>query len=295
MVKSLVGVRATPAARRWWALTTIGVAGAMTIGCTERVARGRELYLQHGCAVCHGQSGRGDGPAAKTLTPPPRDFASPRHFRQGASEEAIADSIANGVEAPGSQMPPFSHISEGDRKLIAAWIVSLQHQDSGDAAPAADRTAAGSAVPAANVSAADSIAIRDAWVRAPPPNVVTSAAYATIENASDREMTLIAVTVTQAQRAELHTMGAATPRDAGTPSAGAPAALPMGGMRAVQGLPIPARGMASLAPGGTHVMLFDVAPSLSAGATVTMTFTFDNGQTQTANAIVRPPSATGPR
>ena len=108
--------------------------------------------------------------------------------------------------------------------------------------------------------------------------------------------TLIAVTVTQAQRAELHTMGAAaTPTDAGTPSAGAPAALPMGGMRAVQGLPIPARGMASLAPGGTHVMLFDVAPPLAAGATVTMTFTFDNGQTQTANAIVRPPSATGPR
>ena len=215
---------------------------------------------------------------------------------QGASEEAIADSIANGVDAPGSQMPPFSHISEGDRKLIAAWIVSLQRQDSGDAAPAADRPAAGSAVPPASVSAAaGSIAIRDAWVRATPPNVVTSAAYATIENASDREITLIAVTVTQAQRAELHTMGAATPRDAGTPSAGAPAAPPMGGMRAVQGLPIPARGKASLAPGGTHVMLFDVAPSLTAGATVTMTFTFDNGQTQTANAIVRPPSATGPR
>lgn len=291
------GVRATPAPRRWWALTAIGVAGAMTIGCTERVARGRELYQQHGCAVCHGQSGRGDGPAAKTLTRPPRDFASPQHFVQGASEEDIADSIANGVDAPGSQMPPFSHISEDDRKLIAAWIVSLQHQESGDAAPAADRTAAGSAVSAASVSAtAGTIAIRDAWVRATPPNVATSAAYATIENATDRETTLIAVTVTQAQRAELHTMeAAATPRDAATSSAGAPPAPPMGGMRAVQGLRIPARGIASLVPGGTHVMLFDVAPSLAAGATVRMTFTFDNGQTQTANAIVRPPDATGPR
>ncbi len=285
------------AARRWRALTTIGVMGAMSIACTDRVARGRELYLQHGCAVCHGQSGRGDGPAAKTLTPPPRDLASPRHLVQGTSEQAIADSIATGVDAPGSQMPPFSHISEDDRKLIAAWIVSLQHQDSGGAAPAADRPAAGSAVPAASVSAAaGAIAIRDAWVRATPPNVATSAAYATIENASDREMTLIAVTVTQAQRAELHTMEAvASPRDAGTPSARAAAAPPMGGMRAVQGLRIPARGIASLAPGGTHVMLFDVAPSLAAGATVTMTFTFDNGQTQTANAIVRPTGATGPR
>jgi periplasmic copper chaperone A len=272
MVKSLMGVRATPAARRSWTLTAIGVAGAMTIGCTDRVARGRELYLQHGCAVCHGQSGRGDGPASKTLTPPPRDLANPQHLRQGASEEAIADSIANGIDAPGSQMPPFSHISEGDRKLIAAWIVSLQHQDGGNAAPAAG-----------------TIAIRDAWVRATPPSVVTSAAYATIENTSDGEMTLIAVTVAQAQRAELHTMGAAaTTRDTDTP-------LSMGGMRAVKGLPIPARGIVSLAPGGTHVMLFDVAPALAAGASVTMTFSFANGQTQTANAIVRPPSATGPR
>lgn len=290
-------IRARPAARTWGALTTIGVAGAMTIGCNDRVTRGRELYLQHGCAVCHGQSGRGDGPAAKTLTSPPRDFSSPRHLVQGASEEAVANSIANGVDAPGSQMPPFSHIPEDDRKLIAAWIVSLQQQDRRDAAPAGDRAAAGSAVPAASASpAAGTISIRDAWVRATPPNVLTSAAYATIENASDAEMTLIAVTVTQAKRAELHTMGAAaTPGDAGTPPAGAPAALSMGGMRAVQRLPIPARGIASLAPGGTHVMLFDVAPPLAAGATVTMTFTFDNGQTKTANAIVRPLSATGPR
>ena len=213
MVKSLMGVRATPAARKWCALTTIGVAGAMTIGCTDRVARGRELYLQHGCAVCHGQSGRGDGPAAKTLTPPPRDFASPRHLVQGASEEAIADSIANGVDAPGSQMPPFSHISEGDRKLIAAGSSRCNVRIAGTPRPPPIGTAAASAVPAASVSAAaGSIAIRDAWVRATPPNVGTSAAYATIENASDREMTLIAVTVTQAQRAELHTMGAAPRR-----------------------------------------------------------------------------------
>lgn len=35
------------------------------------LARGKELYAQE-CSACHGALGHGDGPVARTLTPPPR-------------------------------------------------------------------------------------------------------------------------------------------------------------------------------------------------------------------------------
>lgn len=102
---------------------------ACTLGaaaCADRsVARGQQLYTEHGCAVCHGAGGRGDGPSAKRLDAPPRDFADVRSYRQGSSQGNIAGSIRNGA---GAAMPPFRDISESEASDIAAWIVSLQQQ-----------------------------------------------------------------------------------------------------------------------------------------------------------------------
>ena len=42
---------------------------------------GRVLYATNGCGACHGQEGKGDGPIAKTLTPPPRDFRDGASFK----------------------------------------------------------------------------------------------------------------------------------------------------------------------------------------------------------------------
>jgi cytochrome c oxidase cbb3-type subunit 2 len=41
-------------------------------------SRGRQVYEKH-CVECHGESGKGDGPAAMTLVPHPRDFTSGRY------------------------------------------------------------------------------------------------------------------------------------------------------------------------------------------------------------------------
>jgi high-affinity iron transporter len=97
----------------------------VTTACTDRAARGRDLYAKHGCAVCHGRGGRGDGPAARTLNPPPRDLTDARHYKEGSSENAIAASIRQGVTGSAT-MPAFTNLSQEDAQAIAAWIVSLQ-------------------------------------------------------------------------------------------------------------------------------------------------------------------------
>jgi len=42
---------------------------------SEVMVRGRALFQAH-CSVCHGQAGRGDGPAAAGLNPKPADLTS---------------------------------------------------------------------------------------------------------------------------------------------------------------------------------------------------------------------------
>jgi periplasmic copper chaperone A len=231
------------------------LAALVTAGCTDRVDAGRQLYMTHGCAVCHGSGGRGDGPSAARLAVPPTDFAKVDQYRNGSSAEDIAATIRYGPGTPGP-MPPYAHISEEDARLLAAWIVSLQ-----GAPPAA--------------AAASGIAVRDAWVRESSATRTVSSGYLTIDNRAAHDLALIGVAVEGAGRAELHTVvqdGDAV-------------------MRPVDSLTIPARSSVELAPGGTHVMLFDVNPPLVAGNAATMTLTFGHNQQETVRAVVRPLAA----
>ena len=90
------------------------------------VAAGAALYLNHGCAVCHGQNGQGDGPVASTLQPAPRDFSDPTTYKNGRTVKSIAKSINWGVAGSESVMPAFPHIPGDDRVKIAFFINSLQ-------------------------------------------------------------------------------------------------------------------------------------------------------------------------
>jgi high-affinity iron transporter len=40
----------------------------------EALKRGAELYAKN-CALCHGKTGKADGPVARSLKPAPRDFS----------------------------------------------------------------------------------------------------------------------------------------------------------------------------------------------------------------------------
>lgn len=84
------------------------------------VDRGRAVYEDQ-CAVCHGESGRGDGPGAVALNPRPADFRI--HLAAGHTDAQLFDWVSNGYA--GSAMPVFkSQLSETDRWNALNYIRS---------------------------------------------------------------------------------------------------------------------------------------------------------------------------
>jgi periplasmic copper chaperone A len=124
------------------------------------------------------------------------------------------------------------------------------------------------------------IAIGDAWVRESTAARTSSSGYVRIVNRTDRPMALVRVSVAGVAGAQLHAM---VDRQGRTE------------MRPLSRLTIPANALVDLAPGGTHIMLTDIARPLTVGRTVEMRLTFDDGGTRTVRAVVRPLSAMSAR
>ncbi len=113
--------------------------------------------------------------------------------------------------------------------------------------------------------------VDDAWVRLAPVPGRPSAGYLVVHGG--REPTrLLAVDSSAAGATELHrsmTEGGSS----ATPGTG----MAMVTMRPVDGIDVPAGGTATLAPGGYHLMLFGVAPQITAGGTMPLTVRFAKG------------------
>lgn len=118
---------------------------------------------------------------------------------------------------------------------------------------------------------AGDITVVEAWARATPPGAKSGAAYFSFKNsgAADR---LIGATTPAARRPELHTHI----KDGGVMR-----------MRPIDGVDIPAGGMAMMAPGGDHVMLMGLAGPLKKGASFPMTLTFERSGAVTIQVSVR--------
>lgn len=86
------------------------------------VARGRVVYHeQMRCVACHGPRGRGDGPLASALTPPPADLVL--HVPQHPDGELFWY-VSRG--SPGTAMPAWDTVlDEDDRWSLVHYLREL--------------------------------------------------------------------------------------------------------------------------------------------------------------------------
>jgi DMSO reductase family type II enzyme heme b subunit len=90
----------------------------------EIAARGRDVYVKAGCAECHGATGRGNGPAAATLTDDTgrpsmvTDLTKRWHYKGGVSAAEVYRTLTNGMN--GTPMKSFAtDLSSDDRWALA--------------------------------------------------------------------------------------------------------------------------------------------------------------------------------
>ncbi|WP_052134390.1 copper chaperone PCu(A)C [Sphingomonas sp. 37zxx] len=109
----------------------------------------------------------------------------------------------------------------------------------------------------------DQISVEEAWIRLPAVAGRPGAAYFTIE-AAGRDDALTAASTPVAKRAELHESMAGT-----------------GGMmtmNALETVPLKAGQPANFAPGGRHVMLYDMTRGLQPGNETRLKLSFASGR-----------------
>jgi mono/diheme cytochrome c family protein len=91
--------------RRAIALTTAGLFLVIgLLGSSGAVlAQSGQAIFNGNCAMCHGQDGKGNGPASAAFHPKPKDFHLPS-FWQGNVKEKITTTVKNGY----GQMPALN-------------------------------------------------------------------------------------------------------------------------------------------------------------------------------------------
>jgi len=108
--------------RAWMLATVTLLVSAHFADAAGDPAEGAPLYKSN-CLACHGAAGKGDGPVAAALTPPPADFASDPSKQK--SEPELLAVIRKGV--PNTSMPPYeSALSEPQLQDVLAYVLTLR-------------------------------------------------------------------------------------------------------------------------------------------------------------------------
>lgn len=110
--------RTTGLLRELWGATALAAPAS-----PPSAARGAALF-RGDCASCHGTEGRGDGPLAAEMDPPPADLADPgRH--ESATLAHDFQVLSNGV--PATQMAGWEgRLSEAERWDLVAYLQTLR-------------------------------------------------------------------------------------------------------------------------------------------------------------------------
>ncbi|MGO3328649.1 copper chaperone PCu(A)C [Gordonia sp. (in: high G+C Gram-positive bacteria)] len=127
-----------------------------------------------------------------------------------------------------------------------------------------------------DASDADAITVTQPWIKATDDPAVDNgmtSAFAVIENSSDHDIRIVGASSDAAKMVELHEVV----ESGGTTS-----------MREVEGgIVVPADGSVTLDPGGEHFMLMGVSQPIRSGDVATITARFDDGSTETIQALAR--------
>ena len=90
----------------------------------ELLNQGKRLYEQN-CALCHGTTGDGKGPAGVALKPPPRTFNIPLNqwtYSKGDLKK-VFDVITKGI--PNTAMVKWDQLSEQERWALVYAVVEF--------------------------------------------------------------------------------------------------------------------------------------------------------------------------
>lgn len=132
-----------PATQLRWSIVVYGVTacalvagaalaqGQRAAGSLQDIEAGKQIYTRK-CAQCHGEDGKGEGPAAAVVFPKPRDFTRGvykiRTTPSGMvpTDEDLFRVITLGL--PGTSMPAWTALPERDRRLLVQYIKTFSAQ-----------------------------------------------------------------------------------------------------------------------------------------------------------------------
>jgi len=179
--------------------------------------------------------------------------------------------------------PAFSLATRPQRKSVFFTTLSCLALAAAGTASASDTTSDAATATAASATTetatANPMTPSAAWARATAPGIVTGAIYLTITNTGDIPDDLLSASSPAAATVELHRH---LMRADGSMA-----------MVHVEKLAIPAHGNITCAPGGYHLMLFNLAQPLVAGTHIPLLLTFAHAGTVTTSAVVGDIAAMG--
>lgn len=94
----------------------------------DPIAAGKQVFMQI-CTPCHGQEGKGDGPASVALDPKPRNLTEPGYMA-GLNDRYLFELISRGGVAVGKSplMPAQAGLAAQDITNVIAFVRSLSAQ-----------------------------------------------------------------------------------------------------------------------------------------------------------------------
>lgn len=93
------------------------------------VATYGQKVFKNNCAVCHGDTGAGDGAAGAALVPPPRNLIEGK-WKRGGTSIALYETLQKGLE--GSSMAAFKHLPKADRWALVQYMRSITKNKEAD-------------------------------------------------------------------------------------------------------------------------------------------------------------------